>query len=125
VDPILGCGVSLALASGVCAAHAARARMDGTSSEAVARRYAREWRAMSAGPARLARALRFLAAHPRCAEAAARVLRASARGRERLCSIAIGSAHASDDADGPPVVTSMDANPLRARWGTTKSTRAS
>jgi flavin-dependent dehydrogenase len=125
VDPILGCGVSLALASGLCAAHAARARMDGASADAVARRYAREWRTMSAGPTRLARALRFLAAHPRCAQAAATVLRGSARGRERLCSIAIGSAHASDDGEGPPMVASMDADPLRARWGTTKSTRAS
>ncbi|MFO0931816.1 MAG: lycopene cyclase family protein [Planctomycetota bacterium] len=67
VDPIVGCGVSIALRTGVCAARAATAFVRGARADLVDRRYAAAVRAESAARQVLATALRRADRHPRLA----------------------------------------------------------
>ncbi len=77
IDPILGCGLAVALRTGIEAARAARARLDGRPRERVRadyeRFYAREVRARRA----LSSFLRAAARHAALARTLARVARAS------------------------------------------------
>jgi flavin-dependent dehydrogenase len=90
IDPILGCGVALALEGAIAASRAVRARIDGESAHAVASRYRAEWQSMSASRRELARGLRFLSSHPRIAAGFLSLLRGSPRLRRRLCRIVAG-----------------------------------
>ncbi len=74
VDPVVGCGVSVALATGVAAARGARALIDGAAPRAVEREYARVVREETLARTALARALLALARRPRHARAVMRVL---------------------------------------------------
>jgi len=88
VDPILGCGVSLALAGGRLAARAACDLARGEDPALVERSYAAAWRRESASRRRLAEALRLAGRHPRVLAAAAEVLRRSPRVLDLLVGIA-------------------------------------
>lgn len=74
VDPVVGCGVSVALATGVAAAHGARALIDGGAPPVIEREYARAVREATFARTALARALLALARRPRCARNVMRVL---------------------------------------------------
>lgn len=74
VDPIVGCGVTLALESGMLAARAAQAVVGGVDPRRAARDYEAEYRRLATPRSDLARFLRFLSAHDRTARAAAFVL---------------------------------------------------
>jgi flavin-dependent dehydrogenase len=76
VDPVLGCGVALALCSGR-AAGAAAAEVRATGSGAPERRYARYVAEETRLRARIAGSLVFLAAHPALQEGLAHALRAA------------------------------------------------
>jgi 2-polyprenyl-6-methoxyphenol hydroxylase-like FAD-dependent oxidoreductase len=91
VDPILGCGVAIALESGIAAARAVGARANGESARTVARRYRAEWRAISVLRRELARALRFSSAHPLLAQNVLALLAAAPPLRRSLCRIVAGS----------------------------------
>jgi len=64
VDPILGCGVTIALRSGVLAAGSCADLLRGAHPGAVERAYARALARESRSRRALAKALRFLAGHP-------------------------------------------------------------
>ena len=74
VDPVVGCGVSVALCTGVAAAGAARQLRDGRPAADVSADYARVVRAETAQRLRLARLLLVLSRHPALARSALRVL---------------------------------------------------
>lgn len=92
VDPVLGCGTTVALRSGLAAAAGADALLAGESPRRVARRYARAYARETGTRRALARALRLLARHPalarvsidalRVAPAISRGLTARAAGRD-------------------------------------------
>jgi flavin-dependent dehydrogenase len=90
VDPVLGCGVAIALATGVAAAHAARDVVH-SGSGAPERRYARRVRAETSLRGGVARALLFLAAHPAVQDAVAGALALWPGGARRLA-LAVGGA---------------------------------
>ena len=90
VDPILGCGVSLALAGGRLAALAACDLARGADPVLVERSYTAAWRRESAGRRRLAEALRLAGRHPRVLGVLAEVLRRSPRVLDALVGVAAG-----------------------------------
>jgi flavin-dependent dehydrogenase len=75
VDPIVGCGVSIALRTGRLAARAAHARLAGRPAEAVDRSYALAFARECTARRALAGFLRRGDAHPRLARAVAGLLR--------------------------------------------------
>ncbi len=81
VDPVVGCGVSIALATGVAAAHAVRTLIAGRPAREVEREYARVVREETAARAALSKVLLALARRPACARL---VVRALSRA-PRLC----------------------------------------
>jgi flavin-dependent dehydrogenase len=74
VDPIVGCGVSLALVGGLRAGAAAAAVATGADADARSRAYEHAVRAAAAPRARLARMLGFLSKHDLAADLAASML---------------------------------------------------
>jgi 2-polyprenyl-6-methoxyphenol hydroxylase-like FAD-dependent oxidoreductase len=98
IDPILGCGVSVALRSGIEAARSARARMDGRPRERVRENYehfyAHEVRARRA----LSSFLRAAARHAALARVLVRVARASPLVTRSLVRIAAGGISESGGA---------------------------
>jgi hypothetical protein len=87
---VLGCGVAIALATGVAAAHAARDVVH-SGSGAPERLYARRVRAETSLRGGVARALLFLAAHPAVQDAVAGALALWPGGARRLA-LAVGGA---------------------------------
>lgn len=83
VDPVLGCGVAIALTTGLAAAEAAR-QVSSTGSGAPERRYARFVRRETSLRRAVASGLAFLAAHPRAQQGFARLLAAWPAGGQRL-----------------------------------------
>ncbi|HTF89926.1 MAG TPA: FAD-dependent oxidoreductase [Planctomycetota bacterium] len=90
VDPVVGCGVSIALATGVAAAQGARALVDGRPAREVERSYARVVRRETAARARLAGALLALARHPAWARAVVRLLARAPRLAAGIARVAEG-----------------------------------
>ncbi len=74
VDPIVGCGVTLALQSGRLAAECAARTLGGVAPQEIARHYARKYHRVAEPRDRLARLLQFLSDHARAASCAAFVL---------------------------------------------------
>jgi flavin-dependent dehydrogenase len=74
VDPVVGCGVSIALATGIAAARGARALVQHRPAREVEREYARVVQRETAARARLAGVLLALARHPDWARAVIRLL---------------------------------------------------
>ena len=91
VDPIVGCGVTIALTTGLLAARGAAARVRGADPASVDRAYAAAFRRQCAGRHALATCLRRGDAHPRLARTVARVLRRVPRAGRVLARIAGGS----------------------------------
>jgi flavin-dependent dehydrogenase len=92
IDPILGCGVTLALESGILAARAAHAIVAGDVPGDPERSYAREYRARTQNRRRLARFLLALSDHPLLARGTFRLARMSSRLTDPLVRIAAGDA---------------------------------
>ena len=90
VDPVVGCGVSVALATGVAAARGARALIDGAPPRAIEHEYARVVREETLARSALARALLALARRPRCASAVMRVLARAPRISAAIARVAEG-----------------------------------
>lgn len=88
VDPIVGCGVTQALESGVLAAESARAVIGGVDPDQMARDYAVRCRRTAASRLKLAGLLRFLSSHERAARTAAFFLRRAPRILEKLVHMA-------------------------------------
>ncbi len=65
VDPIVGCGVTIALQSGILAARAASELVLGRDARSVERRYEKALQCVSRTRRAIAEGLRYLAAHPR------------------------------------------------------------
>jgi flavin-dependent dehydrogenase len=90
VDPIVGCGVSVALTTGVAAARGALALLEGAPPRRIEREYARIVRRETRSRARLARALLSLARHPQRALWVMRVLDRAPRAVALLARVAEG-----------------------------------
>jgi flavin-dependent dehydrogenase len=105
VDPILGCGVAIALQSGIAAARAVRDRTEGELALAVARRYRAQCRSTFFARRELARGLCFLGSHPRIASGFLALLRASPGLRARICRIVGGDAPRAACTVGEPSAT--------------------
>ena len=90
VDPIVGCGVSVALTTGVAAARAAAALLAGQPARRVEREYARLVHHETVARARLARLLLSLARHPTRARVVMQVLGRTPRALAYLARIAEG-----------------------------------
>jgi flavin-dependent dehydrogenase len=88
VDPILGCGLTIALRSGIHAALAAEQLADGASAPEVERLYTRRYREEAHARRRLAGALVHLSTRPRFARAAAALLRRTPLALELLVRVA-------------------------------------
>ncbi len=73
VDPIVGCGVTIALRSGILAARAASELVLGREARIVERRYEKALVRVSRVRRALAESLRYLAAHPRVLYSVARI----------------------------------------------------
>ncbi len=105
VDPILGCGVSIALTTGIQAGRAAAALCAGADPGDVDRMYRRAYRRDTHGRRHLALFLRAISAHRFSARALVRLGRAAPALARALVGIAIGacttSARASGGADVP------------------------
>ena len=91
IDPILGCGVSLALTGGMRAAHAAVRILEGNPVREVEQVYRRAWNAESRARRILANALRAIAKSPHTARLAIAALRRSPRSCRVLARIAAGN----------------------------------
>lgn len=92
VDPIVGCGVTLALASGRMAGNAAADHAFGREPSAVVGRYEDDYDAISRDRMRIARGLIFLSRHPAVLSAAAMAFRAAPRAARYLARTAGRSA---------------------------------
>ncbi len=92
VDPIVGCGVTLALESGRLAAESSATYLAGQPRDAVAARYERRYRRAAAPRERLAGLLEFLSGHRHAAAGAAFVLARAPRLLGFLASRAAGTA---------------------------------
>lgn len=91
IDPILGCGVTLALESGILAASAARVIVNGQSSGAVEREYVREYRRRTRTRRALASFLLALANRPRVARGTVELVRLTPKLLGWLVNIAAGA----------------------------------
>lgn len=90
VDPIVGCGVTIALRTGALAAHAARALLGGRPGAEVSRGYAAAFRREGTARHALATLLRRGNDHPRLARAVVALLRRTPRATRALARIASG-----------------------------------
>lgn len=90
VDPIVGCGVTIALRTGVAAARGADALLGGASPADVDRAYAATVRRERAARHALASLLRLGDAHPHLARSFVAVLRRAPRAARTLARIAAG-----------------------------------
>ena len=90
VDPVVGCGVSVALATGVAAARGARRWIDGESPRKVEIEYVRAVAHETRARARLARLLLCLARHPNAARSVAQVLARMPRVGAAIARVAEG-----------------------------------
>jgi flavin-dependent dehydrogenase len=90
VDPILGCGVTIAVRTGVLAARAAARLLAGADAGLVARAYARACRRESRGRHALAEALRAAGRHPRLARGAVAAIARLPRAARALSRVAAG-----------------------------------
>jgi flavin-dependent dehydrogenase len=90
VDPIVGCGVAIAVVTGVLAARAAAAIVAGRDPAQVSRSYAAAFRRESAARHALATVLRAGDAHPRLARAVAGLVRRMPRFGRALARVAAG-----------------------------------
>jgi flavin-dependent dehydrogenase len=90
VDPILGCGVTLALESGIRAARAARSIVDGDVSGDPERDYVRAYREQTRSRRALARFLLALSRHPTLARGTFQSVRVFPRLIDALVGIAAG-----------------------------------
>jgi flavin-dependent dehydrogenase len=93
VDPIVGCGLSLALGSGLAAARGALRRQGGERAGIVAADYAREYAEATRARRRLAACLRLAARQPRLGRGLAGILRRMPRVLRSLATIAAGDSH--------------------------------
>jgi len=91
IDPVLGCGTSVALSSGITAARAAARVVCGASDGSAERDYARDYRAQVRVRRGLATWLLAMGRHPRLARGTFRVARAAPRLTGLLVSIAAGT----------------------------------
>ncbi len=90
IDPILGCGLSIAVRSGIHAGRCVRARLDGLSHSRVAQVYERFYAREVVARRALAAVLRQAARHPTAARALARVARSSSLVTRALMRVAAG-----------------------------------
>ncbi len=90
MDPIVGCGTTIALRTGVLAARAAAALPPAPPAPAVERAYARAFRRESLARHALASLLRRGDGHPRLAAAVVGVLRRAPRVARSLVRVAAG-----------------------------------
>ena len=90
VDPIVGCGVAIALRTGVLAARGAAEIVAGQDPRAVMRRYVAAYRRESRARHVLASLLRWGEARPRVARAVVSLLGRMPRAADRLARIAGG-----------------------------------
>lgn len=95
VDPVVGCGVSIALASGMAAADGARRWCAGEPPSRIERDYARHVRAQTQSRERLAALLLALARRPRLARVAFRAFSLAPSLAAALARVAEGQAEAS------------------------------
>jgi 2-polyprenyl-6-methoxyphenol hydroxylase-like FAD-dependent oxidoreductase len=115
VDPILGCGVSIALTSGLRAAHAAAALVHGARASDIERDYARQHRRDVGARQRLATTLRWISERPGAARIAIAAGRRVPGWTNVLVRIAGGvSRTVTFDVPGPLPTA---ASPARARAG--------
>lgn len=90
VDPIVGCGISVALSTGLAAARGAAALLEGAPPRRVEREYARIVHRETVARARLARLLLHLARRPARARIVVRVLSRVPRAAALLARVAEG-----------------------------------
>jgi flavin-dependent dehydrogenase len=105
IDPILGCGVTLALESGILAARAAHSIVAGDESGEPEKQYVREYASRARSRRALASFLLTLSHHPLLARATVRFARVLPRLVEPLVRIAAGeerSASGIGDANRSP-----------------------
>jgi flavin-dependent dehydrogenase len=98
IDPILGCGVAVALRTGILAAGAAAAKIAGENPRLVESRYSSAWKRVVLPRRRLASLLLFLSRHAGAAARISTLLRRWPLLAERLASIAGGTSRSSDSA---------------------------
>lgn len=91
VDPVVGCGLTVALRSGIAAARAARELADGAAPPGVMRRYARTYRAETRARRALAAALAWLGERDALARGALGSARAMPALARRLVAVASGT----------------------------------
>src|SRR5262249_55896254 len=125
VDPVLGCGTSLALWSGLRAARAAVEIAHGRAFESARAEYESDRRRQWKGRRRLAELLRGLSARRRVARAAMSVARRSRALREFLTGVAsprdLPTPYGSSPEHDPRVRSSMSGRDVASRLDDSRS----